>query len=53
MSYSISKMQNKENEGPPKKQGILYSIATGKNNGVYLPKDISCENHKSLKLLTK
>jgi hypothetical protein len=32
---------NKENKCPPRKQGILYSIFTGKNNGVYLPKDIS------------
>lgn len=46
-------MMNKENLAPPKKQGILYTISTGKNNGVYLPKDISYENHKSLKLLTK
>ena len=46
-------MFNKENVYTPKKQGILYAITTGKNNGVYLPKDISYENHKSLKLLTK
>ena len=36
----------------PKKQGILYAISTGKNNGVYLPKDITHNNHKSLTLLT-
>lgn len=46
-------MFNKENISLPKKQGILYAITTGKNNGVYLPKDIAHENHKSLKLLTK
>jgi hypothetical protein len=34
-------MYNKENICTPKKQGILYTISTGKNNGVYLPKDIS------------
>lgn len=35
-------MINKENICPPKKQGILYAISTGKNNGVYLPNDIAC-----------
>jgi|688.fasta_scaffold281222_1 hypothetical protein len=45
--------KEKENRYTPKKQGVLYSISTGKNNGVYLPKDISSGNHKSLKLLTK
>lgn len=46
-------MLNKENIYPPKKQGIIYAIPTGKNNGVYLPSDIAFENHKSLQLLTK
>ena len=42
----------KENLPPVKKQGILYSIKTNKNNGVYLPKDITHNNYKSLTLLT-
>jgi hypothetical protein len=46
-------MSDKENIRSQKKQGILYAISTGKNNGVYLPKDISHFNHKSINLLTK
>ena len=45
--------KEKQNKNPHKKQGILYSISTGKNNGVYLTKDISYGNHRSFKLLTK
>ncbi|CAK94025.1 unnamed protein product (macronuclear) [Paramecium tetraurelia] len=35
----------------PSKQGGLYSLNLGQNNGPYLPKDIMLTNQKSLKLL--
>ncbi|KAM3135677.1 hypothetical protein pb186bvf_012203 [Paramecium bursaria] len=35
----------------PQKQGGLYSLNLGQNNGPYLPKDIMLTNQKSLKLL--
>lgn len=43
---------NKQNIENPKKQGILYEISTGKDNGAYLAKDIAEQNNRSLKLLT-
>ena len=36
---------------PPKKQGLLYSLSLGQNNGPYLSKDIDYHNPKSQKLL--
>ena len=35
----------------PEKQGGLYSLNLGQNNGPYLTKDIMITNEKSLKLL--
>jgi hypothetical protein len=49
----IRKMQNKENNNPPKKQSAFYSLSIGKNNGAYLSKDVTHENKQSIKLLSK
>jgi hypothetical protein len=43
-------MYGKENRTPTK-QGILYELSLGKNNGPYLIKDIMQTNPKSISLL--
>jgi len=43
-------MFEKENKAPVK-QGILYELTLGKDNGPYLTKDIMHSNPKSISLL--
>jgi hypothetical protein len=35
------------------KQGIIYQLSLGKNNGPFLAKDISQNNQKSVSLLSE
>ncbi|KRX02994.1 hypothetical protein PPERSA_03085 [Pseudocohnilembus persalinus] len=44
-------MQNKNHPPKPQKQGGLYSLNLGQNNGPFLTKDIMLTNEKSLGLL--
>jgi hypothetical protein len=41
----------KDKENRPIKQGGIYSLDLGKNNGPFLPKDIMFNNPKSVQLL--
>lgn len=45
------KANNNTFKEKPQKQGGLYSLNLGQNNGPYLPKDIMISNSKSMQLI--
>ena len=47
----MEKQYQTDKENRPTKQGGIYSLDLGKNNGPFLPKDIMFNNPKSVQLL--